>query len=342
VVSGPAGRVERVFGVPIHDYIAPRGEHFYASAQDPRIPVALRPEVSGASHVSSYLEVHRLSVPVGGLAPVDLLAAYDMQKLRDQGIDGRGQTVVFWETDAFVQSDLDAFTRKMNLPPLHPIVRGDKLDPAKANGEANMDLQVVHEIAPRATIIVYNLDWDKLNRTSKTDLDWDTTFFGFQDHMITQNRGAVFSISLGSCDKVWGSEWQAWRNMYDKADHLGESIFASSGDSGAYGCLGYGDYKQGAPPSDQYVGIEYPAAAPGVTAVGGTRLSVLQNRGWYDETVWEDPLETEGTGGGLSAYHPRPAWQRGPGIHNQYSNGNREVPDVSADADGVSSVAVYE
>jgi kumamolisin len=130
--------------------------------------------------------------------------------------------------------------------------------------------------------------------------------------------------------------------MYDKADHLGESIFASSGDSGAYGCLGYGDYKRGTPPSDQDVGIEYPAAAPGVTAVGGTRLSVLQNRGWYDETVWEDPLETEGTGGGLSAYHPRPAWQRGPGIHNQYSNGKREVPDVSADADGVSSVAVYE
>ena len=39
---------------------------------------------------------------MGGLGPVDLLAAYDIQKLRDQGIDGRGQTVVFWEIDALI------------------------------------------------------------------------------------------------------------------------------------------------------------------------------------------------------------------------------------------------
>jgi kumamolisin len=333
VVSGPAGRVERIFRVHIHDYIAPTGEHFYASAQDPRIPVALRPEVSGASHVSSYLGAHRLSVPVGGLYPVDLLAAYDIQKLRDQGIDGRGQTVVFWETDAFVQSDLDAFTRKMNLPPLHPIVRGDRL--AKVEGEANMDLQVVHEIAPMATLIVYNLDWSKYPELE--------TQFEFQRRMITENRGAVFSISTGpaACDRLWGSLSQNWERTYDQADSLGESVFASSGDSGAYSCLNP-PTKRGTLPSEQYLGIGYPQAAPGVTAVGGTRLSVLQQGGWYDETVWEDPLETEGTGGGLSAYHSRPAWQRGPGVQNQYSNGKREVPDVSADADTASGVAVYQ
>jgi kumamolisin len=160
--------------------------------------------------------------------------------------------------------------------------------------------------------------------------------------MITQNPGAVFSISLGvDCDKLGGLPWQDWKRTYDMADSLGESIFASSGDSGAYGCL-YVQAERGTPPSDQYLGVAYPAAAPGVTAVGGTRLSVLQNRGWYDETVWEDPLETEGTGGGLSTDYRRPAWQRGPGVQNQYSNGMREVPDVSADADPASSVAVYE
>jgi kumamolisin len=341
VVSGPAGRVERVFRVHIHDYIAPMGEHFYASAQDPRIPVALRPQVSGASHVSSYLEVHRLSVPVGGLAPVDLLAAYDIQKLRDQGIDGRGQTIVFWETDAFVQSDLDAFTRKMNLPPLHPIVQGDRLE--KAEGEANMDLQVVHEIAPRATIIVYNLDLHRLSQESKTVQDWATAFLRFQDRMIIQNPGAVFSISLGyACDGLWGKAGaQAWKSVYDEADRLGESVFVASGDSGAYGCLD-ALAKRGTPPAGSYLGLGYPEACPGVTAVGGTRLSVLQQGGWYDETVWEDPLETEGSEGGLSVYQPRPGWQRGPGVQNQYSNGNREIPDVAADADGVSSVAVYE
>ncbi|MDQ6915729.1 MAG: peptidase S53, partial [Actinomycetota bacterium] len=52
-------------------------------------------------------------------------------------------------------------------------------------------------------------------------------------------------------------------------------------------------------------------------------------------------LEQSGGGGGLSRVFARPAWQAGPpGVQNQFSNGARQLPDVSADADGRTGWAV--
>jgi subtilase family serine protease len=39
--------------------------------------------------------------------------------------------------------------------------------------------------------------------------------------------------------------------------------------------------------------------------------------------------------------YQRPVWQTGPGVANVYSNGMREVPDVSADADPLTGYALY-
>jgi subtilase family serine protease len=48
-----------------------------------------------------------------------------------------------------------------------------------------------------------------------------------------------------------------------------------------------------------------------------------------------------GGGGGLSAVFYRPWWQEGPGVSNSYSNGMREMPDVSANADPNSGYSMY-
>ena len=47
------------------------------------------------------------AVPLGGLTPTDLLAAYDITPLRKVGLDGTGMTIVFYEIDGFKQADLD-------------------------------------------------------------------------------------------------------------------------------------------------------------------------------------------------------------------------------------------
>lgn len=81
---------------------------------------------------------------------------------------------------------------------------------------------------------------------------------------------------------------------------------------------------------DQGYGVDWPAASPDVTAVGGTSLySGESARGWT-EYAWS------GTGSGCSAYEAKPAWQSDTGCSN------RTVADVSADANPYTGVAEYD
>lgn len=94
-------------------------------------------------------------------------------------------------------------------------------------------------------------------------------------------------------------------------DHPGVVITASTGDNG--------------------YGVSFPASAPTVTAVGGTRLlRSATTRGW-SETAWS------GSGSGCSSVFAKPA------IQSLVSTGcaTRAVADVSAVADPSTGVAVY-
>ncbi len=88
------------------------------------------------------------------------------------------------------------------------------------------------------------------------------------------------------------------------------TFFASSGDNGA--------------------GVIWPASSPNVVAVGGTTLKVAS--GSMVETGWS------GSGGGVSRYEPKPAFQTNFGL----SGSMRAVPDVSYDADPNTGVPVYD
>jgi hypothetical protein len=103
-------------------------------------------------------------------------------------------------------------------------------------------------------------------------------------------------------------------------DHPGIAITAGSGDDG--------------------YGVNYPAASPYVTAVGGTNLQISGNsRGWT-ESAWGNTGDG-GAGSGCSAYENRPSWQSSnPNITAVC--GHRAVADVSAVADPATPVAVYD
>ncbi len=340
LARGPAGRMEAAFGVRVHWYRSrarPGGTRYYAAAQAPKLPAALRPLVASTGRFTSYYEPSIDAVPSGGLAPADLLAAYDIKPLRDLGLDGTGQTVAFYEFDGFAQSDLNTFTAKYGLPAMNPIIKaGPALPPG---GETTMDLEVVHEIAPGAKLVLYNADLS----SAKSNADALRLMLDLQSQMVNDNPGAIISQSWGICEQEWGGQAtaDAVKNIYDHADALGESVFVSTGDNGAYECLRH--QPKGTPPLPQYRGVPLPSTAPGVTAVGGTRISVSANQGWYNETVWEDPIMTAGTGGGPSTYYAMPSWQQGPGVQDPQLNPHnmRAVPDVSADADPASGVAIF-
>ncbi len=343
LASGSARSVERAFGVTVRWHRSPRGTRYYAADRASTVPVGLRPFVMAASRLDSDLEPRDLVVPRGGLSPADLLGVYDITPLRDAGLDGTGQTVVFYENDGFSQTQLDTFSARYHLPPLRPIVKAGPTFPEPGD-ETEMDLEVVHEIAPGARLLIYNQDLAAADRAAHTLDDALTAVLKLQTQMVDENPGAVLSDSWGFCENLYGSALAgAFKNLYDHADAMGESAFAATGDNGAYSCLN--EAPRGTPPSPDYLSLWLPSSLPGVTATGGTRLSVSNSSpsGWYHETVWEYPAETGGGGGGVSAFFTRPAWQQGRGVVDPLLNPKamRSVPDVSADADPASGVSVF-
>ena len=82
-------------------------------------------------------------------------------------------------------------------------------------------------------------------------------------------------------------------------------------------------------------GVTYPSASPEVVAVGGTSLFVTPSGQWSNETGWNL------SGGGFSQAFTLPLYQQNDGFagnaNNQLTN-----PDVAADADPNTGVAVYD
>ena len=109
----------------------------------------------------------------------------------------------------------------------------------------------------------------------------------------------------------------------------GITVYVASGDHGAYDCVAHDR-------ENLAVAVDSPSSDPNVVAVGGTYLTMHEDGTVIDEVAWEEPLTGWAPGGGLSAFNRRPAWQRGLGVDNQFSNGMRQVPDVAAAADPAS------
>ncbi|MGH2408825.1 MAG: protease pro-enzyme activation domain-containing protein, partial [Chloroflexota bacterium] len=191
IATGSARTFGAAFKVDTRWYRSPRGSRFYAADQAPALPAALRPYVTSVSRVSSYFEPSRFVVPTGGLAPTDLLGAYDIAPLRNLGLDGAGQTVVFFESDGFAQSDLDTFTSKFGLPPMQPVIKAGLT--LAAGAETEMDLEVVHEIAPAAKLVIYNFDFAGAIKKATSGDQFLRMQLDLQNQMVNENPGAVIS-----------------------------------------------------------------------------------------------------------------------------------------------------
>jgi subtilase family serine protease len=121
-----------------------------------------------------------------------------------------------------------------------------------------------------------------------------------------RNRADVVAVSMS-----WGASEFSTETSYDSyfTSPYGAVFYASSGDNGA--------------------GTSWPATSANVVSVGGTTLA-FSNGVVSSETAWS------GSGGGISAYVPKPAYQ------SSLSYSNRATPDVSYNADPNSGFAVYD
>lgn len=328
----PAGVVDRVFGARLMDYVAPSGRHYHSPLLVPVVPREMRGAVASIAGLHGGIVPRADDIPANGVTPGMASLAYDFAPLYAQGIAGQGVKVAVIELWHFNQQDLNGFDQQFHLPSFAPanIVspRDGGATDASSGGEqeAELDLEMIHAVAPRAQILDYNSPG--FTTTGADGLG------NLIDKIVADGKVDIVSDSYGFCELSWPrADIQRDEQAIEAAVAQGISIFKSTGDNGAYECQKFalGDHR---------LSVEWPASSPGVVAVGGTSLSVSSTGGYAGETAWEGTLENAGGGGGASTIFPRPSWQRAPGVISRLSDGMRQLPDVSANADPISGWAV--
>jgi kumamolisin len=232
---------------------------------------------------------------------------------------GKTQCVALIELGGgYRDSDTIAAFAAMNLPvptvAAIPVSGGSNA-PGKdegADGEVALDIQVAGGAAPESRIAVYFAP-----NTDQGFVDAITAAVHDQS-----NAPSVLSISWGAAESSWSQQAIASMNSaFADAAKLGVTVTAASGDSLAADGV-----------ADGQAHVDYPASSPYVLGCGGTRLTT-RNGAISSETVWNS--EGGGSGGGVSALFPLPAYQRSAEVPVSVSTGKagRGVPDVAADAD---------
>ena len=248
----------------------------------------------------------------GSYGPLAFRGAYGIS-----GITATTRTVAI--VDAYdnptVLDDLDAYSDNFGIPRLNrcPVSTGTAASPCiqkvNQNGgttypaydagwaaEIALDVQAVHAMCQNCNILLV-----EANDNSYTNL-------------ITAADQRAYLMGANVVSNSWGGSEGLGETLYDTYfNHPGVAYVFSTGDSN--------------------YGVQYPAASPNVTAVGGTTLYVNSDFTYNSETVWSH--NGSGTGSGCSTYESKPGFQHDAGCTR------RTVADVSADADPVTGAAVY-
>ncbi|HEV7217130.1 MAG TPA: S53 family peptidase, partial [Chloroflexota bacterium] len=271
--------------------------------------------------------------------PQQIRDAYGVTPLLQQGITGKGQTVVLIDSygDPALQSDLDTFSRQFGLPPVTVrVVSPLGSAPAGTNvnemnswaGETALDAEVVHAIAPDAGIVVMTSPVDETEGTIGL-----TQFRQLEEQAVSQHLGNIISQSWGVSEATLAggacsAELKLWDAFYQNATtQQGITFTTGSGDNGATDAIDANAKQFASVPT-----TSFPADEPWVTAVGGTEL-VNNGDGTYRERVWNNCQGDGGaSGGGFSTLYPQPAFQKLlPASTQSMFGGRRGVPDVAAD-----------
>ncbi len=288
--------------------------------------------------------------------PFQIQSAYDLQPLFDQGIDGKGQTIVI--VDAFgsptAASDLAVFDHAFGIPapPSFKVIQpSGAIPPYVADGlregwagETDLDIEYSHVMAPDANIL--------LVETPKNENEGTSGFPQIETaekYVVANHLGGVISQSFGATEQTFPSQASllALRGAYVDAAQSGITVLAASGDSGAADVNQHGKYYD-------FPVTSWPDSDPLVTGVGGTQLHLADNgQVTAPATVWNDTYNTPtqkyitgkngpsplAGGGGLSVVFPRPDYQN---PVKSVVGIQRGVPDISMSAACNGAVDVYQ
>jgi subtilase family serine protease len=239
-----------------------------------------------------------------GETPASLRSVYNIQSSSGSG--------VIAIVDAFdyptAENDLNVFSAQFGLLACTTAngcfkkVFASGSQPAANCGwsqEAALDIEWAHAMAPNAKIVLVEAATNAF-----ADL------FAAVD--VATSQVLASQTGKGEVSMSWGgSEFSTKASNDSHFQSSGVVYFAASGDAGG-------------------VNI-YPSVSPFVVSAGGTSVNRDSRGNFVSETGWS------GSGGGPSAFEPKPAYQNIAG-----TGATRSAPDFSFDANPNTGVAVYD
>lgn len=341
--NATVGQIQKALKTEIHHYEA-SGEMHFANSRAPAVPEALQPLVMGFMGLDDFLPKAQskaakpdFTATIGTyyITPGDLAVIYNILPVYQQyNTTGTGWPLAVIGQSDIANSDIEMFHSYFGVPHSLPktiLVPGSP-DPGHVTGdegESDLDIEYSGAIAPDAQVLF----------VTSTDVITSVMY------AIDQALAPVISYSYSACEPFQSqSAASELQSLAQQANAEGITWVVAAGDSGAAMC----DATQ---PAQNGLAVSIEAAAPEITAVGGSEFAINNGNYWSNsnsstnvsaqsyipETVWNEDMEPGNTnlssgGGGFSIFFPRPSWQAGPGTSGQM----RGVPDISLDA------AVYD
>jgi hypothetical protein len=316
---------------------------------DPTTPTQAIPlgisyqNVDGADYLAltdpdegTYTIASELPLFSGQVSPAQLRQAYGVNQISYTSPDGTtvagtgaGQTIAIVEegVDPTLEADLRTFDQFYGIPdpPSFQVVYQNNVTTQNDAivGEASLDVEWAHAIAPGASIVVYDAAYLPDDAT--------TSYVNLIDamHEASLLPGvSVVTLSYGEPENGLSESGINESELDSNFTTPGVTFLAASGDSGIYGNGG------------RQIAANYPAASPDVVSVGGTSITIdsagdYPGTGSSGEIGWgaETSSGTKGgSGGGLSDVEPEPVWQAGVVPTSLDPSGARALPDVAMDS----------
>jgi subtilase family serine protease len=342
-----------------------RDEKSFGNVDDPQVPESLAPKINYLAGLDNlhgtiwntlipdppYINDSGYDPPVPLFGPTDTRTFNNEEPLltaTPTNWDGTGQCIAVSEGSDVDQASLSQFNTVFGLPPFVPgtnyfsVFPDGLLDPPGSGGggqpygEAMLDVEYAHGIAPGASIVIYAANAG----TSEPD-----PAEALVDSAIAATSDPVHhcysvAISWAQCGEPTSFYKNLETNAFKPGAAEGQSIFVATGDVGtAAPALG----SCVVPPRNGKPYIEENAGSDWVTAVGASMFTATYDSDGNDtstaantkQSVWNyrrkapqslSILAAEGaSGGGYSKIFPKPAWQNGvAGIAGKF----RAVPDL--------------
>ncbi len=335
--TGTAAQASTAFDTTLHAF-SQNGKSVYANTTPAYVPAALGsivvavlglndvPAFKPPLHVGpaegtppSPCTVTGVAACVRGYAPADFWRAYDVGSVPDaSGVN----VAIMAEGDvsqAVADFRVNEQTGGLSQVPVVIKPVGPASTDTSGDDEWTLDMYASSGMAGSlSTLYLYDT-------TSLDDADLTAEYNAW----VSDDIAPIGNSSFGGCEfspYLDGSMAMIDQILMQGAAQ-GQTMFASSGDTGSFCSVGTPNGVPAGVPE-----VEYPASSPYVVAAGGTTLVTQSGGAYQGEISWYSG------GGGVSDFETAPAWESGA---QPASAALRGVPDVAMDADPNTGMNIY-